>query len=226
MQIRNEHFLNAPVSFVYGLSDKASLLLSLPIAANYVSGNEHSSGIGDIYIQGEYAPYENSNSKYADQLTVVGALSAPTGSFQKNPPTGFGSPSYFLGSTFNRMSVNWLWYASSGLTWIEKNGNVKLGTQYLYQSGLGRNIKSVTGKYIFMGLVEVHGTYAEKDRISGEADPDTGGNVVYLTPSLWFSTKKLFFQLGWSTPISQVLNGDQSKINYNITGVIGMTFNN
>ncbi|WP_454784638.1 transporter [Legionella sp. WA2024007413] len=224
LKSRSEHFLSTPISFVYGLSDKASLLLSLPIAASYVSDN-HSSGIGDIYIQGEYAPYDNSTSKYAEQLTVVGGLSAPSGSFRKDPPTGFGAPSYFLGSTYNRMSVDWLWFAASGLTWIEKNGEVKLGTQYLYQSGLGRNIKSVTGKYIFFSLVEVHGVHMDKDKVSGEADPDTGGDLLLITPSLWFSTKKFFFQLGWSTPIYQALNGEQSKINYHINGVLGVTFN-
>lgn len=210
---------------VYGLSNKASFLVTVPVAANYVNETSRSHGLGDTYFQGEYAVYENSNVRYTEQMTFVGGLTAPTGSVNKDPSTGFGSSSYFLGSTYNRMSVDWLGFASSGLNVITKHNGMKLGNQYLYQMGLGRNIKSEAEKYIFFGLVEVNGIYTEKDKFIGEVDPNSGGNLVNIIPSLWFSTKKLFFQLGLSIPISQTPNGDQNKIHYNPVALAGITFN-
>ncbi|HFF3083611.1 hypothetical protein [Legionella pneumophila] len=163
--------------------------------------------------------------KYVDQMTFVGALTAPTGSAKKDPSTGFGSLSYFLGGTYNRMSVDWFGLVSSGLNVITKHDGMKLGNQYLYQFGLGRNIKSETGKYIFFGLVEVNGVYTGKDKFIGEIDPNSGGNLVSIIPSLWFSTKKLFFQLGVALPILQTPNGEQNKIHYNTVATAGITFN-
>ncbi len=183
-------------NLVFGLSDQASILISTPIAVNYANETSHSHGLGDAYFQGEYAIYDKANANYADQLTVVGGLTLPTGSFEKEPSTGIGSNSYFFGTTFNRMSVDWLGFASSGLNWITKHDNFKQGNQFLYQLGLGRNIKSEPGKYIFSGLIELLGTYSEKDRLRSEIDPDSGGNLVVVTPSLWFSTPKMFYQLG------------------------------
>ncbi|MFO3070547.1 hypothetical protein SCQ64_15480, partial [Legionella pneumophila serogroup 1] len=84
--------------------------------------------------------------------------------------------------------------------------------------------KSKTGKYIFFGLVEVNGIYTGKDKFIGDVDPNSGGNLVNIIPSLWFSTKKLFFQLGVALPIIQTLNGEQNKIHYNPVATAGITF--
>lgn len=225
LQMKNENYLTISSSVVYGLSNKASLLVAMPVAASYVNEISHSHGLGDAYFQGEYAFYENSNFRYAEQITFDGGFTAPTGSVHKDPSTGFGSVSYFLGSTYNRMSVDWFGLVSSGLNVITKHDGMKLGNQYLYQMGLGRNIKSESGKYIFFGLIEVNGIYTEKDKFIGEIDPNSGGNLVNIIPSLWFSTKKLFFQLGVAIPISQTRNGEQNKINYNPVASAGITFN-
>lgn len=225
LHFKNENFLTISSSLVYGLSNKASFLVSVPVAINYVNETSRSHGLGDTYFQGEYAFYENSNFRYTEQMTFVGGLTTPTGSVNKDPSTGIGSVSYFLGGTYNRMSVDWLGIASTGLNVITKHHSMKLGNQYLYQMGLGRNIKSVTGKYIFFGLVEVNGIYIEKNKFIGEIDPNSGGNLVNIIPSLWFSTKKLFFQLGLGIPIFQAPNGDQNKIHYNPVASAGITFN-
>lgn len=161
----NQHYLTVPFSALYGLSDQASVLVTLPWAVDYVNKPYHSSGIGDISFQVEYAFFEKSTATYVDQFTFVNSLSLPTGSFNKKPSTGFGTPSVFAGATFNRMSVDWLLFASPGVIWITKNQNIQLGTEYFYQCGLGRNIHSVPGQYIFFLLGELDGTYLGKIKL-------------------------------------------------------------
>lgn len=221
----NQHYLTVPFSALYGLSDQASILVTLPWAVDYVNKPYHSSGIGDINFQIEYAFYEKSTATYVDQFTLVNNLSLPTGSFNKKPSTGFGTASVFAGATFSRMSVDWLLFASPGVTWITKNQNIQLGTEYFYQCGLGRNIHSVPGQYIFFLLGELDGTYLEKNKIDGHSYPNSGGNIIYATPSLWFSTKRWFFQLGLSLPVSQHWNGNQSETSYFASATTGWTFN-
>lgn len=204
---QQQHDANVIPSLLYGLTDNASLLLSAPIAADYSSQNDHSSGLGDVTGQFEYAFFNNSDS----QATLVAALSLPTGAFSKTPPLGLGAPSYFLGSTYNQTLEKWLWFVSPGILVISPKNNIHPGNQYLYQLGVGRNIHSVTASYIVSSLVELDGEYTDKDRSFGSSIPDTGGNVVYITPSLWFSTKTFILQAGISLPIIQQLNGIQNK---------------
>ncbi|ASQ45940.1 hypothetical protein [Legionella clemsonensis] len=219
----DEYSVQVPFNALYGLSDQASFLVTLPWTVNYVDKFYHSSGVGDISFQVEYVLYEKSNASYDDQITLVNGLTLPTGSFKKSP-TDTGATTVFIGTTFSRMSVNWLLFASPGISWATKNKNIQLGTEYLYQCGIGRNFHSVPGQYIFFLLGELNGTYTEKNKVSGYSIPDSGGNIIYATPSLWFSTKQWFIQLGVSFPVSQYWNGDQNKNNYVASATTGWTF--
>ncbi|MBA2649359.1 MAG: hypothetical protein H0U75_07150 [Legionella sp.] len=96
LKVEDGHFLTIFSSAVYGLTDKSSLLMTVPVAAEYKIGMTQSHGLGDIYFQGEYAFYNASSSKYADQMTIIGGLTAPTGSYYTSPSTGLGAMSFFL----------------------------------------------------------------------------------------------------------------------------------
>ena len=74
-----------------------------------------------------------------------------------------------------------------------------------------------------MGLLELDGQYTTKDRVLGQNLPDTGGNIIGLTPSLWFSTPHLILQLGVGFPILQNLNGKQTKTDYYVAGSLSWT---
>lgn len=94
-------------TFTYGLNDTSSIFLSVPYSLRNVSKSNHSSGIGDGILQGEYAFYSDSNATFYTTATMVGNVTLPTGSYHKNPQTGLGSPSFFGGVTYNQMWVDW-----------------------------------------------------------------------------------------------------------------------
>ncbi|KTC65518.1 Uncharacterised protein (plasmid) [Legionella adelaidensis] len=217
------NFSAAP-TLLYGLSDSASILLTMPYALKNRSGSRHSTGIGDTVFQGEYGFYETSDKRHESTATIVGNFSLPTGSYSKNPATGYGSPSFFIGTTYNQTYTNWLWFASPGFTWIAPREHVHLGSLYYYQAGIGRNISSQPDKFIFSGILEIDGQYTERNKIDGLIEPNTGGNIIYLTPSIWFSTEKLIVQVGISFPVSQNWNGNQNNISYLASSSIGWSF--
>lgn len=219
-----QHSFAFPVSLLYGITDDSSVLLTVPIATRQSQGPKHSSGIGDSTIQGEYAFYSSSNARYEEELTAVGYFSIPSGSAAKNPPTGFGAWSYFAGGTYNRMWVNWLIFASGGAANVSKHNNDQLGTQYIYQGGIGHVLRSESGVYIFSALAEIDGEYTESSYLSGQLESNTGGNIIYFTPSIWYSTQKLFLQIGLSIPIAQHWYGQQDKVNYYASAALGWTF--
>ena len=93
--------------------------------------------------------------------------------------------------------------------------------------GIGRQIKSLENKYIFLGMVELNGQYTaktiDKTSLNSHIVPNTGGNIIYATPSLWYSTAHLIIQLGLSLPINQYGYGNQSNVHYIASGNITWT---
>lgn len=218
-----KHNIESQPGILYQATDKLSIFLNVPFAIDFKDDSDRSSGIEDVFCQFEYAYYVNSTKEYNDQATIIGYVGFPSGSIKKRPPTGFGSSAYFLGTTYSRTFVDWIFLTSCG-TLITSNKADKIGNNYLYQFGIGRNICYLESQYIFNWLLEFDGTYYEKNKNNRVVDPDSGGNVVYITPSLWFSNKHLIVQIGIGFPVVQKLNGSQNKYTYLLATNIGWTF--
>jgi hypothetical protein len=71
-------------------------------------------------------------------------------------------------------------------------------------------------------MIEFDGSYAEKDKIQGKTDPNSGGNVIFIVPSIWLSSKRWILQGGIGLPLLQNLNGHQDKIKYSIDYNLGI----
>lgn len=206
----NQHFIDFYPSFIYGITDNLSILVTTPIAIDYQSNSSRSRGLEDSVIQLEYAFYNKSTRCYVDQASVVTNVTLPTGSVQKDPYTGFGAPSYFLGAQFERIYADWYGFTSDGALFPSSKNGTRIGNIYYYQFGIGRNIMNVCG-WVLAGVTELDGYFYERNRISGEIDPDSGGNVIYFMPSFWASNKDFIWQFGTGWAVQQHLFGDQSR---------------
>jgi Putative MetA-pathway of phenol degradation len=210
---------------IYGIRNDLALYVNIPFYPKNRSGSSHSSGLGDILLQGEYAYYNLTTREYVLQGTIVANVQFPTGSSTKDPPTGTGSYSYLLGTTFAYQSFNWYAFISPGVHLTTTHHGTKFGNSYLYQCGFARYIDALSPPgWIFDLMVEFDGTYMEKDKIHGKKDRDSGGNTIFVTPSIWLSCKSFFFQWGIGFPILQQLNGDQDKTGYAIASSLGVAF--
>jgi hypothetical protein len=219
------HLNGIAPNVTYGIRDDMALYFSLPITFRNKEGPAHSSGIGDALLQYEYAFYTRTRKEYTLQATVVANVQFPTGSIRKNPPTGNGWFSYFLGTTFFFMSYDWYAFVSPGANFPTAHHGTKVGNSYLYQWGFARYIKALSPPgCIFDLMIEFDGTYSQKNRRSTKEEPDSGGNVLLATPSFWLSSTSWLIQSGVSIPILQNLNGDQDKIEYEISYVAGLAF--
>ena len=208
---------------MYGIRDDLAVSLYVPFSPGNKYGSSYSSGIEDMYVQLEYAFYTRVGSYFEDQATIVADVIFPTGSSSKSPPTGAGSTSFFLGSAFSHTTYNWYFFVSPGAVLTTSKEGTKLGDQIVYQWGLGRDFPSPVG-WIFAWMVEFDGQYSWKSKTKGVTDPDFGGNVIYLTPSLWFSSEKYIIQFGAGYPIVQYLFGNQLKQNIALDFSLGVTF--
>jgi len=208
------HYSALTSNFLYGLTDNLSLELNVPVAVYYQNDNERSSGLEDISAQLEYAFFTRSTSNFQEQATLVLTGSTPTGSTSKDPRTGNGAPTYFFGATYNRSYENYFVFASPGLKFMTTQDGTNYGNKYFYQFGGGINITEIASNWIVALVTEFDGLYTEKAKINGTISPNTGGNTLFLTPSLSLSGKNFGLQVGAGAPIIQNLNGQQNKTNY------------
>lgn len=209
-------FVEVEPALLYGLQDNLSVYFEVPVAATLKWGDFRSSGLEDMFVQFEYAPYSHNSQKANKQITTLAALYFPTGSIRKFPITGADSPSVFLGFTANYLATDWYCYLSSGGIITTEHNNTRAGSQFLYQAGFGRNIAYKSEQWTFMWMVEMSGNYTQKRKIDGIVNPNTGGNVILLGPSLWFSTPRFIMQAGVAGVPYQHLFGTQfsNKIYY------------
>lgn len=208
---------------VYGIQDNFSAYFVVPYDTSNRYGSSRSSGFEDVVLQMEYAYYSRNHSDSALQATIVGNVQFPTGSSSKNPPTGDGSCSYFLGATYAYTSYNWYAFGSAGIDLTTTHHGTKFGNSYLYQCGIARYIKQLSPHgCVFNLMVELDGTYFEKDKIHRVTNPNSGGNVIIATPSICLASKQWLVQWGIGFPILQNLNGEQYKVHYAIVYSLGV----
>ncbi len=220
---RGKHFNDAIPNLNYGVSDQLSFLFVVPYALDYKDKHSHSDGFEDVLMQLEYAYFIKEETCFVDSATIVANVSFPTGSIEKDPPTGIGTAGFFIGATYNHTAIDWFYFTSYGADFSGTKDKSKIGNIYLYQLGFGKNIW-YSDHSIFSWMVEIDGFYNEHNKIHGVRDPNSGGNVIYATPSLWYSTDQLIVQLGLGYAIQQNLFGDQGQSRYLLALNLGWTF--
>ena len=183
--------------FVYAPRDDLSLFLSFPTVLSAKEGEHHSSGSGDLVVQLEYAFYANHLPHATNQLTLVTSVYLPTGNECKNPATGLGLPSFFLGTTAmhlaNRMMVillmlRYLQHHTIIIPRLEINFFIRVVLVKIL------HIKQINGHccgwWNFMGGMNKNRKPTEL-LILTRVD-----NCLLFGPSLWFSTNRMFLQAG------------------------------
>ncbi|MBS0652358.1 MAG: hypothetical protein JSR39_02400 [Verrucomicrobia bacterium] len=220
---KDKHFFSMETGIIYGITDDFSALLSVPVAISFKEEGSRSSGLEDIILQLEYAVFTKESACSCNEITIVANASFPTGSSHKEPETGFGSVGYFVGLTYSYTGPYWLAFTSYGAEFPTAHHGTKFGNEYLYQFGFGRNITN-TKDWVLAWVAEFDGTFSERDKVHGTTDPDSGGNVIYFTPSFSASSKDWIFQMGFGFAIQQNLFGGQKRDKYLLAATIERSF--
>jgi len=208
---------------LFGVTDDFTLFFNFPVTPAMRDGPDHSSGIEDCFLQTEYAFYNHSTKDYVDQATVVFSIYVPTGSARRSPPTGFGAPAFFIGATYNHMLVDWFVFVSPGALLTTSYHHTQFGNQFLYEFGFGRNIPSPKD-WIYAWMIEFEGQYNQKNIIKGAVDPNSGGNFIFINPSIFISNNDWMFQFGAGFPVLQNYFGQQRKFDYMLDFQIVRTY--
>lgn len=221
----NKKYIDVFPALVYGVTDRLTVYASVPFVPKYQECNRKSSGIADIFLQAEYLYYTKETDDDALWATVAAALVIPTGSANKCIPTGAGGSSFFLGTTLMYWSAQWYWVIAPFTYLTTQNSRTKFGNEFFYHGAVGRNLVGNPEGWIVTPMIELLGAHWQRDRIKGRVNCDSGGNVLYIGPSLWTSTNRFTGQVGVLFAVWQKLNGHQNKDKYLLGINVGWKFN-
>lgn len=212
--------LNFFPSILYGITDRFALFGFLQAEPYRNVDGIHTSRVSQVGLQFEYSVYANKQATCIDELTIVWGSN-----FSVSPDVRreFFAPSFFLGATLSRMTNDWYLFASPAAILPTRKSNSKSGNTVTLQAGIGRNIPTSTN-YILLAMLELNLISSQRNQILGSLDQDSGGQILFFGPTLWFATRSFFAQAGVIFPAYQHVRGKQNKSRYLVALNIGITF--
>ncbi len=195
----------------YGITNRLSILVTIPVILKEIKiPHKHSRGLGNLIAQAEYAFYEKKEVDALFQWTVLGNVVIPTTRIVANTDViTTRAPSFFCGITTNNLSSVWYTYSDIGVFFTTKRHQFKLGNQLWYGLGGGRKLYT-HNKLTLTGLIEMSGIYERPDKIGKKTDLKTGGNRLYLGPTLRIYYGSLVLIGGFQYAIADVSREDIS----------------
>lgn len=184
-------------------------------------------GIGDLTLFGRYTAYQSDAPGRTFRVAPFLGVKAPTG--RDNAQDGLGRlPSPIQLGTGS-------WDALGGVVATYQTLAYQIDSQLSYKANSEANgfrFGNVTeldasfqyrlwpqtlvgGVPAFLyGVLEANLVHAEKNRVGGIRDPNSGGTTLFLSPGLQYVTKKWILEAGVQIPVAQDLNGTALKNDY------------
>lgn len=228
----------------YGVSRDFALFAVLPYADKRLSMNVGGSdvtrsqaGLGDATFMGRYTAFDVNATGHTFRIAPYLAVTVPTGDDRATdrlgrlPPMlqpGSGAWDWQGGAVASFQSLDWgadaqLVYQPNG----EANGfragavtRLDLSVQRrLWPGRLGEGVPS----FLYGGL-EANLIHVAKDQVNGTDDPNSGGTMLFLTPTVQYVTRKWVLEAGIQIPTSQRLNGSALRNDYILTTGFRLNF--
>ena len=194
-------------------------------------------GIGDLTLFGRYTAYQSDASGRTFRVAPFLGVKAPTGRDDAQDGLGRLPPPIQLGSGS--------WGALGGVVATYQTLDFQVDSQLSYRanreangfrfgdvSGLDVSFqyrlwpqKRGSGVPAFLyRVLETNLVHAEKNRVGGIRDPNSGGTTLFLSPGLQYVTKKWILEAGVQIPVAQDLNGTALKNDYILNAGFSINF--
>jgi hypothetical protein len=191
-------------------------------------------GFGGVSVFGQYRVFRSEDN--LNHLSVVAALKTASGTKRirvagellethSQPSGGSWNPAFGLSYT---RAMGKFSFDSSVLYTVATTGtqNTNLGDLFDYNVALSYAfvgqakdaLFSSSNKSQWTGILELNGTWQEHLKSGGMTDPNSGGNIVYISPGVRYSSGSNWnTALSIGTPIVKDSNGFQTDPDYRIT---------
>ena len=158
-------------------------------------------------------------------LSSIIGIKLPTGDETRDPALGTGSVDIFGGLTIGYESRRWYAFGDLRYRINTEANNTRNGNTLYYNVVFG--VRPFLTEYTqpdLVLIVEFNGEYAEKDKVSGAKDPNSGGNTISISPGMLLSYRNVMLKAGVKIPVSQELNGTQLGTDYEAVTALEIHF--
>lgn len=195
------------------------------------------SGVGDLTLLSRYTAYEYDAPGRTFRIAPFLGAKAPTGEDNARDGLGRLPPPVQPGSGS--------WDALGGAVLTYQTLDFQIDSQVSYKANReangfqAGNVLQIDGSLQYRlwprslgagvpaflyGVLEANLIHPAKDRISGIADPNSGGTTMFITPGLQYVTRKWIVEGGVQIPVSQHLNSTALKNDYVFTTGFRLNF--
>ena len=190
-----------------------------------------SRGLGDTVFFGQYRFFDAPAQSLESALLF--GVEMPTGATNERAATGdlfeaelqpgSGSWDPMLGvavsKRWGKVSVH-----SNVLYFLSTQGtqDTRLGDTFYYNAAVVQTL--LDGPAALSVSLEGNGVYKQKEEVDGESKPNSGGNIVLLSPGMVLSYGSFSGNLSVGIPIVQDLNGVQNDVGYRLLLAAGYSF--
>ncbi len=228
-----ESVFHSILSMGYGITDNLTISLkasyekidNIREAHSDEPGEIHrhgdAKGFGDLAVMGQYR-FMTTDNNFETALFL--GLKMPTGktndrdihgeTFEAEflPGTGSWNPIIGIAATkrFGKVSVDGNLQYTFG---TQGTQFTNLGDIFSYNAAV--SYRAISGAIAWDLILEANGEWKEKQRISGDKDPNSGGNALFLSPGMRVAFgNKFSTYLSVGIPVLQDMNGIQDDTKY------------
>ena len=219
----NQEFeeFSVPIVFGYGTTQDLALFAVVPFLNRSldVEGLERNEfGLGDINFLARYTVFQIDQAGKTFRIAPIVGLKVPTGSSQSSDEFGLLPPSLQLGTgTFD---------PSFGIIFTRQTLNDNLSASFVYQINTEANNinfgndasidlaykyrvfpQAIKSGFLFAGL-ESNLSIQNRDRVAEVVNMDSGGTLLFLSPSIQYITERFNVEGAVQIPVIQALNGN------------------
>ena len=186
-------------------------------------------GLGELRVFGRYTLVADDAPGRTARLAVFGGIETPTGKDDDRDPfgrlpqplqAGSGSWDPFVGVVGTWQTLDWQLDAQIAWEVNREANDFEFGDRLMidgaWQNRLWpRELGPGLPGFLY-GALELNLVHAEKNRVSGRSDPDSGGQTVLASPGLQYVTRDWIIEGIVQVPLVQSLNGLALKQDFSI----------
>jgi len=211
-----------PTEIIYGVTADWAVTARIPVVyrtfEQSVSGlraKTASSGLGDIALRSKYRFWRRDRLGIQQSAALVLGIKLPTGDERAALPLGSGSTDFLFGLTAAHEGRRFYAFGDLRYKLNTAAGKQRKGDIFFYDAAIGfRPVLTDYYRPDLVLLLEMNAEVAQKDKVAGRSNLNSGGETVWLGPNFLLSYRNLMFRGGLRFPVVQNLNGTQLAADY------------
>lgn len=237
--------VSAPAVLAYGATARLALFAvvpfvvhkSLDVTTPMGRANRSATGIGDVSFFGRYTLVQVDEPGETFRVAPFAGFKAPTGQDDESDELGrlprplqpgSGSWDAFLGSTLTWQTLACELDADAGYRFNTKDDGFEFGDQAFADASFQYRIWPLelgpgVPEFLY-AVLESNLEWQAKDRVGGQADPDSGGWLWFIDLGIQFVTKRYIVEAVVQLPAVRELNGDALETDYQVRAGLRWNF--